>query len=245
MGVGKPPEPSAQWAPGSYLDRLAPQTRDALLALGTRRTFETGRRLLSEGAEDSHVELLCRGFVKVTALAEGREALLSIRMAGDIVGETALFTGRPRTATVTTCGPVTTMVITHAAFQRFMDEHPDAARHLTAIMSERLWWANQRRTEFATYPADVRLARVLAQIASACGLPTPDGIVIGVELSQPELATMIGVAEATIQKALRDLRRRGLIRTGYRRITILDIDALRTMGETGPPHSTEQAAGPH
>jgi CRP-like cAMP-binding protein len=222
---------SPEWAPGSYLDRLSPLTRSQLLALGTRRQFESGRQLLREGAQDTHLELLCRGFVKVTTVAEGRETLLAIRAAGDILGETAAFTGRARTATVTACGQVTSMVLAREAFQRFLDQHGDAARHLTAVVSERHWWANQRRTEFAAYPADVRLARVLAEVATTCGLEADDGIRLGVNLSQPELATLIGASEATVHKALRDLRKGDLIRTGYRRIVILDINALRAMGE--------------
>lgn len=224
----------AEWTPGSFLDRLSPSTRDALLALGTRRQFETGRRLLREGDRNTHVELLIRGFVKVTTVVEGLEALMAIRMPGDIVGETASLTGRARTATVTTCGRVVSSVVTRAAFHRFLAQHPDAAMHMAATMSERLRWANLRRADFAAYPAEVRLARILIDLAETCGRRTEDGITIGVMLSQPELASMVGIAEATGQKAIRDMRRNGLIRTGYRRITIVDVDALRAVGEVGP-----------
>jgi CRP-like cAMP-binding protein len=99
-------------------------------------------------------------------------------------------------------------------------------------MGERLRWANLRRADFAAYPADVRLARVLLEIARTCGQPTDEGVTIGIHLSQPELATMIGVAEATVQKAIRDLRTRGVISTGYRRVTITDLDALRAEAES-------------
>jgi len=58
------------------------------------------------------------------------------------------------------------------------------------------------------------------------GEQTPDGVRVGAMISQPELASMIGVAKATGEKALRRLVRAGLARTGYRRITILDRDGL-------------------
>jgi CRP/FNR family transcriptional regulator, cyclic AMP receptor protein len=41
---------------------------------------------------------------------------------------------------------------------------------------------------------------------------------------------MIGVSEATVQKVLRDLRTGGVIRTGYRHITVLDLPGLRKFG---------------
>jgi CRP-like cAMP-binding protein len=213
-------------APGSFLHRLSPADRDELLALGVSREFPAGRRLIREGADDTHVELLRRGFVKVTTVVQGFETLLAIRMPGDILGETAALTGRPRTATVTTCGRVVSNVVSRAAFERFLGRHPGAALQMGAIMGERLRWANQRRADFTAYPADVRVARMLAEIATTCGQP-----VDGVALSQPELASMVGVADVTLQKALRALRRRNLVRTGYRRLLVLDLDLLRLVGE--------------
>lgn len=222
---------AGEWGQGSFLDRLTPDMCGALLALAVQRQFQSGHRLLREGGEDKHIELLLQGFVKVTVMAEGTEALLAIRVPGDILGETAALTGRPRTATVTACGRVTSSVLSRAAFRRFLERNPEAAVTMATTMGERLRWANQRRTDFATYSAEVRLARILIEIARTCGHQTDEGIAIGVPISQPELATMIGIAEVTAQKAIRDLRKAGLIRTGYRHITVLDLDALRAVAK--------------
>jgi CRP-like cAMP-binding protein len=227
-----------RYAPGSFLDRLPAAVRAQLLALGSERRFPGGRRLLREGDGGSHVELLTRGFVKVTAIVEDVETLLAIRVPGDILGETAALTGRRRNATVTTCGRVTSVVVTEAAFRTFMRHNPEAALYMAATMGERLRWANERRADFAAYPAEVRLARLLAEIAEKIGQPSDEGIVIGVGISQSELATMIGIAEATAQKAMRDLRSANAITTGYRTITVVDLDRLRAAGlppgDTGP-----------
>jgi CRP/FNR family transcriptional regulator, cyclic AMP receptor protein len=219
-----------RYAPGSFLDRLPLPVRAQLLALGTERRFEGGRRLLREGDHGVHVELLTGGFVKITAIVEGVETLLAIRVPGDILGETAALTGRPRMATVTTCGHVTSVVVSQPVFHDFMRRNPEVALYMAATMGERLRWANLRRADFAAYPAEVRLARILAEIAEKIGHRSDEGIVIGVGISQSELATMIGIAEATAQKAIRDLRRGGAITTGYRSITVVDIDRLRAMG---------------
>jgi CRP-like cAMP-binding protein len=222
---------AAHWAPGSFLAKLSPQDGAELLGQCVRRRLAPGTTMLREGDTSTHVELLIQGFVKVTNLVDDAEFLMAIRMPGDILGEMAAITGRPRMATVTACGRVTSGVLARGAFQRFLRGHPDAAMNMAATMGERLRWANQRRTDFGAYSAEVRLTRLLAEMATACGRRTDDGLTIGVALSQPELASMIGVAEATIQKALRDLRADGVLRTGYRRITIVDLDRLRTVGE--------------
>jgi CRP-like cAMP-binding protein len=100
------------------------------------------------------------------------------------------------------------------------------------MMSDRLLFANQRRGEF-TPPPHVRLARVLAELGKSCGTVSGAGITLGVMLSQSELATMVGIADATMHKAMAELRRRQLVRTGYRQITILDVEALQAVGDSG------------
>ncbi len=221
---------AAAWAPGSFLASLPQGQVAELLRDCVPRRFAAGRALLREGGTDTHVELLIHGFVKVTVVMDGTELLMAIRMPGDIVGELAAVTGRPRMATVTACGRVTAGVISRYAFQRFLHRHPEAAMHMAATMGERLRWANQRRAEFTALRAEAHLARLLVEFATACGKRTAEGVTIAVSLSQPELASMIGVAEATIQKALHHLRASGAISTGYRRITVLDMELLRATG---------------
>ena len=229
----RPAEPA--WAPGSFLARITVPERDALLGLGVTRRLPAGRRILIEGDCDTHVEVLREGHVKVTTDVGGVPRLLAIRLPGDIVGEFAAITGNGRSATVTTCGEVVSTVIRQADFLRFVGEHPTVANELTATVGRRLRWANERRSEFAAYPVHVRLAHVLGEIAASCGEAVRDGVLIGVELSQTELATLVGAAEDTVQKALRLLRDRGLVRTGYRRITVVDHVALRALAEGADP----------
>src|SRR5262245_50631133 len=131
----------AQWVTGTFLAKLAPAARDELLALAARRHFSSGQHLLVEGDRSSHVELLVSGFVKVTTVVGGVEALLAIRMPGDILGETGALGDRPRTATVTACGRVVSAVVSRANFRGFLQRYPDAALNMAAVMGERLRWA--------------------------------------------------------------------------------------------------------
>jgi CRP/FNR family cyclic AMP-dependent transcriptional regulator len=219
------------FAPGSFLSQLSPSVLEELLAGGRQRTFRPAERLLREGGTDTHMFLLLRGFVKITAVLDGTETLLAIRVPGDFLGEVGAISGRPRIATVTACGRVLTVVRTQPAVQAFLHNNPDAAAKMTAAVSQRLHWANLRRADFFTYSVELRLARVLLALSGTCGRRTDAGILIDVQLTQAELASMIGAGEATVQKAIRSLRERGVIHTGYRRITIVDAAELRRMSD--------------
>ncbi|GAA0447223.1 Crp/Fnr family transcriptional regulator [Actinoplanes lobatus] len=219
------------WAPGSFLTLLTVAERDELLSLGTTRRLPGGRHLLVEGRQDTQVEVIRQGHVKITTTVGGLPRLLAIRLPGDLVGELAAITGSGRIATVTTCGDVVSTVIRQAEFLHFVNRHPHVAAQVTAAVGRKLRWANDRRSEFSAFPVHVRLGRVLLEIATSCGEAVGDTWLIRVELSQTELASLVGAREDTVQRALRDLRREGLVRTGYRRITVLDAAALRALTE--------------
>lgn len=226
------PRPPGGWAPATFLGSLPPAAAEELIRLGVRRRFESGRILLWEGALEYHVVVLVGGFVKVTTAVDGVETLLGIRLPGDVVGEIGALTGSPRNATVTACGTVSAAIIARATFEGFLRRHPYASRQVMATIARQLTWANRRRSDFAAFPAHIRLARLLVEIAEVCGRPAPaGGIRIVVPLSQPELAAMIAIARATVQKAVHELRERQLISTAYRRITILDPAGLRRLAD--------------
>jgi CRP/FNR family cyclic AMP-dependent transcriptional regulator len=226
------PVTAEAWTPGTFLGRLPPAVAAELVAESVRKRFDSGRVLIREGGTDAHVALLISGFVKVTTAVEGYETLLGIRLPGEVVGEIGALTGEPRNATVTACGRVTAGLLSQARFEGFLGRRPDAARLVASAVARQLRWANRRRSDFAAFPAHIRLARLLSEIAEVCGREQPDGTVeIAVPLSQPELAAMIAIAQATVQKAVRDLRDAGLITTGYRRLVLLDPVRLAKLAD--------------
>jgi CRP/FNR family cyclic AMP-dependent transcriptional regulator len=226
------PSRDTVWAPGTFLGSLKPAVASELLGMGVRRQIAPSRMIMREGARDTHVVLLLSGFVKVTTAVEGFETLLGIRLPGEVIGEIGALTGDPRSATVTACGQVIAGLIARPDFEAFLRRRPDAATLVTAMVARQLRWANRRRTDFAAFPAHIRLARLLVDMADVCGQPRPDGgVEIALPLSQPELAAMIAIAQATVQKAIHELRERKLIGTGYRRIVLTDPGALRMLAD--------------
>jgi CRP-like cAMP-binding protein len=147
----------------------------------------------------------------------------------------AAMDGAPRSATVTACGPLTARVFTDSALLDVLKDCSEIAVALSAMIADRLRWANRRRLDFRGYPAKVRLARLLVELAASYSYrPRTGGTVIGCRLTQPELATMVGAAETTIQKVLRELREEELLETGYRATTIRDLPRLRELADL--PH---------
>ena len=215
------------WPPGSLLAGLQEPARQRFLGLGARQQYESGQVLIREGDLGTMVYLLLAGSVKVTGATDGGDALLAIRVGGDLVGELAALDGRPRLATVTTAGPVVTRAIGRADFLYLLRRDPELALAVTRGVSDKLRVATSRRIEFSGCDVNTRLARVLLDLAERYGQQAPAGRTIGCPLTQTELATLAGAAEPTAQRSLRQLKAEGIVATGYRVTTVLDMGALR------------------
>ena len=217
----------APFPPGSLLAGLPPKAASALLALGTAREFGPETVLLREGEASTHVLLLVEGCVKVTGTTpEGRLALLAIRVGGDLVGELAALDGQPRIATVTTAGRVWARSAGQAEFRRCLAETPALALAVSGSVGAKLRWATRRRIDFGSREVKIRLARVLVELAASYGIPAGSAVELGVSLTQPELAALVGAAEPTVHRALALLRRENIVETGYRRLCVRDQAGL-------------------
>ncbi|MGE0170971.1 Crp/Fnr family transcriptional regulator [Nocardioides sp.] len=226
-----------RWPPGSLLSLLAPEHQAGLLGMGTGRSFDRNEILMREGEPGRALFLLLRGCVKVVSIAAtGDVRLLAVRLAGDVVGELAALDGDPRSATVVTAARTTARVIGHEEFGRYVAAHAAVGAAVQRCVTAKLRQATRFRADAAAGPSTLaRLARVLHQLGASYGQPSPSGLLIDVHLSQPELAALVGVAQASIERALGELRARGMVRTGYRQLLISDADGLRTLaaGEAG------------
>lgn len=217
------------WPRGSFLARSV--ALSAFAAVGEIRHFAPGTCLIEEGEQRSRVHLLLSACVKVTAqFDEHRHSLLGIRVGGDVVGELSAFDGMPPIATVRTCGqsPAVALVLERTAFSDVLVAHPQDAVLLNAAVAAKLRAATRRRVDFSGCSARVRLARALLEMAEDYGrrILGPE-VVIGVNLTQVELGTLIGASEATAQRALRALRADGLLLTEGKRPIVRDLEALR------------------
>lgn len=223
------------WAPSSFLAGLAEPTLRHFISAGEARLFRANECLIVEGDADTDVFLILSACVKVTArLDERREALLAVRVAGDLVGELAAADGMRRSATVRACGrdPVAVLVLDRQEFYDLVVAFPAASIRLSAAISQKLRRATRRRVDYSGSPPTVRLARALVELADDYGQRSRrGGVLISVNLTRVELGTLVGVAEATAHRAMRELREKGLIVTEGRRPLVRDLAALRAVAQ--------------
>ncbi len=105
-----------------------------LAALADEVTMPEGRKLTQEGASGKEFIVIVEGFADVRRKGRKVNALRS----GDFLGEIALVTGTPRTATVTTTSTVRLLVITGPAFRGLLRRMPSLQLKVLETLAARL-----------------------------------------------------------------------------------------------------------
>lgn len=219
-----------RWPENSLLGSLPEATRERFLKLGKMVQRQPGTVLIREEDQSTSVLILLDGVVKVTGRTQDqREALLAVRVGGDLVGEFGALDGKPRSATVTTCGTLVLRLVTRSDFLAALSADAVLSQAVSRSVVDKLRVANSRRIDFAGSNAPTRLARVIYDLAMTYGEREGTTLVIRWPLTQPEIASLVGAAEPTVFKALKQLREAGIVNNGYRRIAVRDIDKLRAV----------------
>ncbi|MGD0713229.1 MAG: cyclic nucleotide-binding domain-containing protein [Gaiellaceae bacterium] len=105
-----------------------------IAALADELALPEGRKLTSEGATGKEFVVIVQGAADVRRKGRKVNAL----RAGDFLGEIALITGAPRTATVTTTMPTRVLVITAQAFRSLLRRTPSLQLKVLEALAARL-----------------------------------------------------------------------------------------------------------
>jgi len=107
---------------------------ETVAAIADELTMPAGRELTKEGARGAEFVVLAEGAADVRRRGRRVNTLGS----GDFLGEIALITGTPRTATVTTTAPSRVLVMTAPAFRRLLRDNPSLQLKVLDALARRL-----------------------------------------------------------------------------------------------------------
>ena len=103
-----------------------------------RANFKKGEKLFSEGDEGDALYVILKGSVKISRKNSGGVDIAQTYLpAGKYVGEMALVSDEPRSATVTAIVPCKTLRILKEDFRRLLESSPDTLKAVQRTIEER------------------------------------------------------------------------------------------------------------
>ncbi len=208
-------------------DASAATLRESMSAVKVAK----GQILFKEGDAGDRLFVVVEGKLKLgTSSGDGRENLLSILGPGDMFGELSLFDPGPRTATATAVVDSRLLALANDQVIGWVTAHPQVSLQLLGRLAQRLRKANDVLSDLVFADVPGRVAKAIIELGERFGNKKDDGLHVNHELTQEELAQLVGASRETVNKALADFASRGWVKLEPRAVVVLDYERLSKRG---------------
>jgi CRP-like cAMP-binding protein len=192
--------------------------RAAIAAAGRWRRYQAGQFLYHAGDPACGLYGLAEGALELTFPLVAEEAVTIHRAeVGFWIGDNAEFAETPRLVSVAAAVPSRVFQVPGAAMRRLLADQPEHWRSLYRLGARNLETALTLLSEALALTVRARVARRLLFLADRDG---------DVSITQADLAKLIGVTRATLQRSLSSLEAEGALRRGYGSVSIRDVQRL-------------------
>jgi CRP-like cAMP-binding protein len=199
----------------------------SLLASMVSVKIPKGTILFAEGDGGDQLYVIAEGKLKLgTSSGDGRENLLSILGPGEMFGELSLFDPGPRTSTATAVTDAKLLSLGQEKLLPWLVENPKVSLQLLASLAQRLRRTNEAVGDLVFSDVPGRVAKALIDLGERFGKKTDEGLYVHHDLTQEELAQLVGASRETVNKALADFAGRNWLKLDGRAVLITDFERL-------------------
>ena len=109
---------------------------------------------------------------------------------------------------------------------RALDARPEISQHLLRSLAQRLRRTNTAMADLIFSDVPGRVAKTLLDLGERFGQQTDAGLRVTHDLTQEEIAQLVGASRETVNKALATFAHRGWIRLEGKSVLIVDTEHL-------------------
>ena len=206
---------------------LDPQGAAALRSSLQEFRVVKGQELFHEGEPGDHLYLILEGKVKLGhGSPDGRESLMAVLGPGEMFGELSLFDPGLRTSTATALTDAIVLGLGNEQLMPLLEGRPEVAAALRQALARRLRRTNEAMADLVFSDVPGRVAKALMELGEKFGTLTPEGLLVTHDMTQEELAQLVGASRETVNKALAEFGHRGWIKLESRQVLIIDVERL-------------------
>jgi CRP-like cAMP-binding protein len=183
--------------------------------------------MFAEGEPGDRLYIIVSGKVKIGRRApDGREHLLTIMGPSDMFGELSIFDPGPRTSTATTITEVCAVSMDRDALRAWIADRPQIAERLLRVLARRLRRTNNNLTDLIFTDVPGRVAKQLLHLAQKFGTQEGGAMRVTHDMTQEEIAQLVGASHETVNNVLADFAQRGWIQLEGTSMLISDSERL-------------------
>jgi CRP-like cAMP-binding protein len=188
---------------------------DLVAELGERR-YPAGSLLFRMGEAPARVHIVHSGTVELSRELNGRRVVLQILAPGDVVGDISLFIRMAEAFDARALEDSVVLTMDSLALCSLLQRRPRLARRWLVSVS-------LRTTELQARLVDLLAGGLEAQLASILIRHAEQGVV---HLNQAILAQLVGGWRTSVNRVLKHMEARAVIRLRYGQVEVLDPAAL-------------------
>jgi CRP-like cAMP-binding protein len=189
--------------------------------------FPPGHTLFAQGEPGDRLYIILSGKVKIGRRSpEGRENLLTIMGPSDMFGDLSIFDPGPRTSSATTITEVCAVSIDRDALRAWIADRPEVAERLLRVLARRLRRTNSNLSDLIFTDVPGRVAKQLLYLAQKFGTQEDGALRVTHDMTQEEIAQLVGASRETVNKALTDFADRGWLQLEGKSMLICDSEQL-------------------
>jgi CRP/FNR family transcriptional regulator len=218
----------------SFFKDLSPEALELVFQRMVQRQIPAGTILFRKGEQARGVYVLLRGQVEIyRSTADGREQVLHVEKPVQSIAELPVFDGGPYPASGRTVEDSEVFFLSIDDFQRLYREHPEISDAVIRSLGQRLraLVGVVERISLRSVPG--RVAKTLLERAENEGA-AKNGGTFTLQGTQSDLAHLLATSRESVARALGDLRKKGVISTEGRRVTILSLPELVDLAQGEP-----------
>ena len=219
----------------SFFRGLSPEALEIVASRMVHRWAPAGTLLFRKGERARGVYLLVKGRIEIyRSTADGREQVLHSETPVQSVAELPVFDGGDYPASGRAAEDSELYFLSLDDFQRLYREHPEIADVVIRSLGRRLRALVSVVEKVSLRSVPSRVAMTLLELADRSGV-LRDGGSFRLARTQSDLAHELATSRESVARAISDLRRRGVIETQGRNVTIRSVTGLEDIARGGDP----------
>ena len=211
----------------SYFADLDAVSLGSVERAAIRHTYDPDQVVLIEGEPCSGLYIVESGWLKAVKIGlEGREQVLQTLGPGDVFNAISVFTDTPNQATLTALGTSAVWMVRRELLLKLLDDHPPLAQKVIHELAGRVQYLIRLVEDLSLRSVEARLARLLLEQAEG------EAVQRRRWATQAEMSSRLGTVPDVLNRALRKLAEKEMIRVERHQIQILDKEGLKTIAQT-------------